>query len=48
MRSDTYVVKSQWFWASIQMDACAEEKMHLFSESFGCFLSPRPTYYSPR
>ncbi len=47
MKNDTHVVKSEWFWASIQMDACAEEKMHLFSDFIGCYLSPRPTYFSP-
>ena len=42
-----HVVKVEWFWASIQMDACAEEKMHLFSDYIGAFLSPRTAYFSP-
>ena len=29
------------------MDACAEEKMHLFSDYIGAFLSPRTAYFSP-
>ena len=37
------VVKSEWFWASIQMDACAEEKLHVFSDHIGALLSPVPT-----
>lgn len=45
------VVKSEWFWASIQMDACAEEKLHVlsvdnhyqhqFAASSTSFLSPQ-------
>lgn len=31
----------EWFWASIQMDACAEEKMHLFADYICSILSPR-------
>ena len=37
------VVKSEWFWASIQMDACAEEKYHVFSDHLGAILSPYNT-----
>ena len=37
---DITVVKSEWFWASIQMDACAEEKLHVFSDHLGSVLSP--------
>ena len=47
VRKDVHVVKSEWFWASIQMDACAEEKMHLFADYIGAFLSPRTPYFSP-
>lgn len=32
IRKDIPVVKVEWFWASIQMDACAEEKLHLYSD----------------
>ncbi len=40
---ETHVVKAEWFWASIQMDACAEERMHLFSDSLAssAYQSPR-------
>ena len=34
------MLKSEWFWASIQMDACADEKMHVFSDHIGALLSP--------
>jgi hypothetical protein len=48
---DVHVVKVEWFWASIQMDACAEVKLHLFSDYIGSFLSPRggggSNYFSP-
>lgn len=44
---DAFVVKAEWFWATIQMDACAEEKMYLYSDSLTTFLSPRTTYFSP-
>ena len=37
---DVPVVKSEWFWASIQMDACAEERLHVFSDHLGSILSP--------
>ena len=40
MPKDVPVVKSEWFWASIQMDACADEKMHVFSDHIGALLSP--------
>ena len=36
------MVKSEWFWASIQMDACADEKLHVFSDHLGSLLSPVP------
>ena len=39
---DVPVVKNEWFWASIQMDACAEEKLHVFSDHIGSLLSPVP------
>jgi len=54
---ETFVVRCEWFWASIQMDACAEEKMYLLSDALAptatsttpsAFLSPRPGgYFSP-
>ena len=31
-RRNVSKVKVEWFWASIQMDACAEEKLHLFQD----------------
>ena len=37
---DIPVLKSEWFWASIQMDACAEERLHVFSDHLGAILSP--------
>jgi hypothetical protein len=40
---DIPVVKSEWFWASIQMDACAEERLHVFSDHLGSILSPYNT-----
>ena len=36
---DIPIVKAEWFWASIQMDACAEEKLHLFSD-WSQYMSP--------
>lgn len=27
-----HVVKAEWFWTSIQMDTCPNEKLHLFEE----------------
>ena len=44
---DLPVVKSEWFWASIQMDACAEEKLHVFSDHIGALLSPVPSATAP-
>ena len=40
IRKDLPIVKVEWFWASIQMDACAEEKLHLYSEYAHNYLSP--------
>ena len=39
VRKDVPVVKVEWFWASIQMDACAEEKLHLFQDE-NLYLTP--------
>ncbi|CAL4094312.1 unnamed protein product [Meganyctiphanes norvegica] len=37
-----HVVRAEWFWASIQMDACAAEKMYLFEELNSTYMmSPR-------
>ena len=49
---EAHVVKVEWFWASIQMDACAQENLHLFSEYVESFLSPArngaaANYFSP-
>ena len=50
---EAHVVKVEWFWASIQMDACAQENLHLFSEYVESFLSPARNsaaannYFSP-
>lgn len=49
---EAHVVKVEWFWASIQMDACAQENLHLFSEYAESFLSPArngaaANYFSP-
>ena len=40
LRKDIPIVKVEWFWASIQMDASAEEKLHLFSTESSLYLSP--------
>ncbi|XP_059082195.1 protein ECT2-like [Tigriopus californicus] len=47
VRPEIHVVKVEWFWASIQMEACAEENMHLFADYLGHCLSPRTPYFSP-
>uniref|UniRef100_A0A6A7G201 Protein ECT2-like n=3 Tax=Hirondellea gigas TaxID=1518452 RepID=A0A6A7G201_9CRUS len=31
--SKAYVVKGEWFWASIQMNACANESMYMFEDT---------------
>ena len=46
-RAETAVVRAEWFWQSIQMDACASENEHLFAKTLESFLSPRPSYFSP-
>ncbi|QQP40266.1 Protein ECT2like, partial [Caligus rogercresseyi] len=46
VRPETYVVKSEWFWVSIQMDSCADEKMFHFSDQSDSLLSPK-TVLSP-
>ena len=38
-RRNVSKVKVEWFWASIQMDACAEEKLHLFQDE-NLYLTP--------
>lgn len=48
-----FVVKEEWFWASIQMEACADENMHKFQDYIEDFLSPKAsgsvnTFFSPR
>ena len=47
VRKDIPVVKVEWFWASIQMDACAEEKLHLYSTDPNSYLSPGGALFSP-
>ena len=47
VRKDVPVVKVEWFWASIQMDACAEEKLHLYSSDPNSYLSPGGALFSP-
>ena len=42
IRRDLPVVKVEWFWTSIQMDACADEKNHFYSETGSSYLSPMP------
>ncbi|XP_042873803.1 protein ECT2-like isoform X6 [Penaeus japonicus] len=43
-----HVVKAEWFWTSIQMDACPNEKLHLFEEmNSSSVLSPRQMFVSP-
>ncbi|XP_064092134.1 protein ECT2-like [Macrobrachium nipponense] len=44
-----HVVKAEWFWTSIQMDTCPNEKLHLFEEMnvSNNFLSPLQRYSSP-
>ncbi|ESN90724.1 hypothetical protein HELRODRAFT_70830 [Helobdella robusta] len=31
-----HVVKSEWFWASIQMEACADESLYIYDEETAC------------
>ncbi len=38
------VVKSEWFWASIQIDACVEEKQHAFADHLGVTNVFSPAY----
>ena len=47
VRKDVPVVKVEWFWASIQMDACAEEKLHLYSSDPNSYVSPGGALFSP-
>ena len=47
IRREIPIVKVEWFWASIQMDACAEEKLHLYSDTASNYLSPSGTMFSP-
>ena len=47
VRKDLHVVKVEWFWASIQMEVCVDEQMHLFSDNLSTFLSPRNNLFSP-
>ena len=47
IRREIPVVKVEWFWTSIQMDACAEEKLHLYSDPGLNFLSPNGSVFSP-
>uniref|UniRef100_A0A0K2SYG9 Protein ECT2like [Megachile rotundata] n=1 Tax=Lepeophtheirus salmonis TaxID=72036 RepID=A0A0K2SYG9_LEPSM len=47
VRNETYVVKAEWFWVSIQMDSCADEKMFNFSDQAESLLSPKSSILSP-
>ncbi|CAB0013739.1 unnamed protein product [Nesidiocoris tenuis] len=38
--SKAYIVKAEWFWASVQNEACVDEKEHIFQETVGR-LTPR-------
>ncbi|KAK4293207.1 hypothetical protein Pmani_034076 [Petrolisthes manimaculis] len=43
-----YIVKAEWFWTSIQMEACPNEKLHLFEEmNMSNVMSPRQMFSSP-
>lgn len=43
-----HVVKAEWFWTSIQMEACPDEKLHLFEETnISNIMSPRQMFSSP-
>ena len=47
VRKDIPVVKVEWFWASIQMEFCVEEKLHFYlTEQSNGYLSPG-SYLSP-
>ena len=47
VRKDIPIVKVEWFWASIQMEFCVEEKLHLYlTEQSNAYLSPG-SYLSP-
>ena len=39
----------EWFWTSIQMDACADERLHMYHTDarLSSYLSPNPGIYSP-
>ncbi|XP_076033603.1 protein ECT2-like isoform X2 [Oratosquilla oratoria] len=46
--SKAHIVKAEWFWASIQMDACASEKLYVFDElNVSSVLSPKSMVFSP-
>lgn len=49
IREDIPVVKAEWFWTSIQMDACADERLHMYHTDarLSSYLSPNPGIYSP-
>ncbi|CAH1405037.1 unnamed protein product [Nezara viridula] len=36
-----YLVKAEWFWASVQNEYCVDEKEHLFQEYVGNNTTPR-------
>ncbi|XP_063843442.1 protein ECT2-like isoform X4 [Scylla paramamosain] len=42
-----HVVKAEWFWTSIQMEAPPSETLHLFEELNASMLSPRQMFSSP-
>ncbi|KAG0717993.1 Protein ECT2 [Chionoecetes opilio] len=43
-----HVVKAEWFWTSIQMEAPPSETLHLFEQmNSSTMLSPRPMFSSP-
>nr|XP_045600854.1 protein ECT2-like isoform X3 [Procambarus clarkii] len=43
-----HVVKAEWFWTSIQMEACPDEKLHLFEQmNLSTLMSPRQMFSSP-
>ncbi|KAL7645017.1 UNVERIFIED_CONTAM: hypothetical protein RMT77_003387 [Armadillidium vulgare] len=41
------VVKAEWFWASIQMNACVSEQNYLYDPNVASFFSPRSRVFSP-
>ena len=48
LSSDLPVLKVEWFWTSIQMDTCVDERNHLYMETGWTYFSPGGGMFSPK